>query len=253
MLSHFVDRRCPVCDSPYVFHLRDVVTKRTRKEIPLYACLRCRSFSNPSGFHEDDAFLHAALEWHLRVHDRNRQYSTSLFTNLKPHIPRLTSVLEIGCGTGTLLQVAREWGAERTLGFDLNRLAIEYGRKEFGLDLSAEVWDALKIPARYDLVLCISVMEHLEQPRHLFREISTYCRIHQASAFISVPFFDEDSWHFLHNPDPSLEKSLFFDNDCHVTHFSRDGFLRLCREFGSTSEIPVYGGAWRGYVIRYAS
>ena len=253
MLSHFIQRTCVACNSPYVFHLRDVITKRTKKEIPLYACLKCRSFSNPSGFVEDAAFLQAALEWHIRVHERNRQYSTSLFTNFKPYIPQLTSVLEIGCGTGTLLKVAHEQGAQHTLGFDLNRLAIDYGRKEYGLDLSSEVWDALKVSDRFDLVLCISVLEHLDQPRDLFKEISAYCRRHQATAFVSVPFLDEDRWPFLLDPNPSLEKTPFMDNDCHVTHFSREGFLMMCRDHGSVLEIPLFGGGWRGYLLRFAA
>ena len=68
---------------------------------------------------------------------------------------------------------------------------------------------------------------------------------------ISVPFLEMCDWHFLQNPDPNIEKTPFSDNDCHITHFSRRGFKLMCRDFGSTDEIEVWGGGWRGFLIRY--
>ncbi|GAB6094266.1 hypothetical protein JCM14469_05180 [Desulfatiferula olefinivorans] len=249
--THLAERRCPVCDCEYVCHLRDVPTKRTKKIIPLYYCLRCRSMANPSGFIEEPWFLKAALEWHKSVHERNVGYSNSLFDNLCREIPRLSSVLEIGCGTGTLLKVAAGRGMSPVKGFDLNHLATGFGCDEYDLDLRAEPFSAESLPDRFDLVACISVLEHLEHPRELFGEISRYCIKHGSAAYISVPFFEEDSWHFLKNPDPSLPGTLFADNDCHVTHFTRDGFKRMCRDFGATRQTEVWGGAWRGFLIEY--
>jgi SAM-dependent methyltransferase len=213
--------------------------------------MSCRSFFNPSGFVEEEWFLKAALDWHISVHERNIGYSNSLFDNMLPHFPHLTSLLEIGCGTGTLLKAARNRGIKHVMGFDLNRLATEYGKREYGLVLNSETWTAQIMSEKFDLILCISVLEHLEEPRLLFKEISEYCRLFGSCAYISVPFVEMCNWHFLQNPDPNIEKTPFFDNDCHIIHFSRSGFKLMCRDFGSTDEIEVQGGAWRGFLIRY--
>jgi len=160
------------------------------------------------------------------------------------------SVLEIGCGIGTLLDTASRRQI-KVIGYDSNPFAVRYGKENFGIDLRSELWDSRTLDYKNDLVISISVMEHLEAPRTLLKEIAEYCLNCNSSAYISVPFLEFDRWHYLFDPDPLKEGTPFFDNDSHVTHFSRYGFVKMCKQFGAKSELLVTTKGWSGYLVAF--
>lgn len=73
-------------------------------------------------------------------------------------------VLDIGCATGMFLRpfVKAGWTA---IGLDAASSWIEYGRREFGLDLRAEFFTKDSFPeARFDLIIFSHVLEHVLDP-----------------------------------------------------------------------------------------
>jgi SAM-dependent methyltransferase len=238
---------CPVCDSRLIAYMRHVPAAYTRRSIPLYYCLECESFFNPSGFRENYHYLNLALDWHLRVEERNAGFSRVLMEELKKRYPTAKNVLEIGCGIGTTLQAARGC-FERVRGYDLNSLAIACGKAKFGLDLRDALWRYDEVE-QFDLILCISVLEHLEQPFGLFKELAAAAA--GKSLFVSVPILNRDRWHFVLDPDPKLPKTPFAQNDCHVTHFSEKGLLAMAQRCGMSSWSQLIAGAWHGYVLEF--
>ncbi len=243
---------CPVCGSAYTAYVRDVLTRRTKREIPLYTCMTCRSFWNPSGYREDEAQLKRDLQWNLSVRERNIRAANTLFDRLLEDGIEPRSVAEIGCGIGTLLGVARERGME-IVGYDVNGLAIEYAKTELGLDLNSTLWSSETSTPPIDLYLCISVLEHIDEPRPLLSELCKAAQAQQAALFISVPFVDEDKWHFILDPDPWTSGTPFFDNDVHVTHFSTKGLLTAFEQFGCSGAKFFKGGLWHGVLWQPAS
>lgn len=235
---------CPVCNSAYTAYVRHVMTIRTRRPIALYTCLECRSFWNPSGYREDDHILENDFKWNLSVADRNRQHAPALFSAIQKAGGQLDSVVEIGCGTGTMMGVLKERGA-KTIGFDVNRFAIAYAREQ-GHDARDELWTLETPLPPVTLFLSVSVLEHIDQPRPLLRDLCQAAKKHGASLYVSVPFVNEVQWPYILDPDPKKQGTPFFDNDVHVTHFSHEGMTRLLREFGARTVTICGGGIWRG-------
>jgi len=244
----FPEGKCIVCNSPFVAYVRDVPTRRTKRNIPLYYCMDCESFYNPSGYREDDIQLAKDLNWNISVIDRNIRYSQRLIPRLLELRPNAKRLLEIGCGIGTFLSVARDF-LPQVIGYDTNHHATEYGKRVFNLDLRNEFWTA-KPAENYDIIACISVLEHLEHPRPLFEQLALAAKQSRGILYISVPFLDRDKWHFILDPDPYQKGTPFFDNDVHVTHFSRKGILELAKQYGATQFTEITHG-WYGYAFEF--
>jgi SAM-dependent methyltransferase len=74
---------------------------------------------------------------------------------------RPASVVDVGCGTGTWLAVARELGVERVLGVDghhVDRSSLDIAADYF---VAADLEQPLRIAERFDLALSLEVAEHL--------------------------------------------------------------------------------------------
>jgi 2-polyprenyl-3-methyl-5-hydroxy-6-metoxy-1,4-benzoquinol methylase len=164
--------------------------------------------SNPSGYIDDSEQLSRDLQWNQSVIERNRHGAMRLMQKLSEHIEQPESILEIGAGIGTMLNTFSELGID-VCGYDINIEATEYGKNQFGLDLHSDYWQHDTTHRKYELVMSISVLEHIESPRELIQQISKYCARYKAEAFISVPFLERDKWHFLFDTDPYLTNTPF--------------------------------------------
>ncbi|MCB5188969.1 class I SAM-dependent methyltransferase [Methylobacillus caricis] len=238
----------PVCASPYTAYVRDVPTRRTKRQIALFSCLECQSFWNPSGYVEDVAQLEKDLAWGLSVESRNKAAAVTLFNTLLSLGVEFQSIAEIGCGIDTLLSVAKQLGYE-TIGFDVNALAIEHATVAHGLEAYSVLWSAETPTRKIDLYLSISVLEHIERPRELIRNLCEAALRHHATLFISVPFLEKAHWKFMLAPDPFTPGTPFFDNDVHVTHFSIKGLMQAMADFGCHNTTYIQAGLWNGVLF----
>lgn len=81
-----------------------------------------------------------------------------LFNLIKPH-----SVIDFGCGTGSWLKIAKQLGAKKILGIDgvhVNKEMLCINEGEF---LQHNLTLPLTIEGRYDLAMCLEVVEHLPE------------------------------------------------------------------------------------------
>ncbi|CAN5361334.1 hypothetical protein BH10PSE7_BH10PSE7_25550 [soil metagenome] len=218
---------------------------RTRKDVGLYCCLDCRSFWNPGGYRENEVQLRRDLDWGLSVAERNTKAGNELFDRLAARGVTPRSLIDIGCGIGTILKVAGSRGMKAS-GYDVNSIATEYAREQNKVDARSEMWTAETPTEPADLYTSIMVLEHMEQPRPLMENLCKAASRNKAHIFISVPFLDRDKWHFLQDPDPKRQGTPFFDNDVHVTHFSTEGMMTAMREFGQHKLEFFKGGLWHG-------
>lgn len=242
-------RKCPVCDQPYLVYVTRKPTVRTRVSLPVYACLNCLSFSNPSSYRESPEQLLNDLQWHKGVAERNTAASRVLLPEIESAGVDISRIVEIGAGIGTLLKCAREFGATG-IGYEVNPLTQPYAQEVNGVDVRAEHWTPDTDCGIYSLMVCIMVLEHIAEPRDLIHNMVTSCIKNRAALFISVPFLDRERWHFLHCDDPREPGNVFFDNDVHVTHFSSAALESVLREFGMTSVTWIRKGLWHGPLAR---
>jgi SAM-dependent methyltransferase len=117
-----------------------------------------------------DAALHDF--YHPRYHDEKAVPARRAAERILPivfSVVDTTSVIDVGCGPGSWLDVARELGVAKTTGVE-GEWAVEWFRGDgmsvgdFELIL-ANLEDDLPSPGTFDLALCIEVVEHLSPAR----------------------------------------------------------------------------------------
>ena len=245
----YLPQSCPVCDSKFVAYVRTVLTRRTKKYLPLYYCMECESFFNPSGYQLDDSQWKKTKDWYVSVESRDMRFAENLMKELSQKYPRAQSILQIGCGTGTLLSVARKY-FPRVTGYDANPHAISYGRSKYNLDLHwDQFWKADKTEP-HDLLLCISLLDQKEQPQLLFEELAKAARRDGSALFVSVPFLEREKWNYILTADPYEKGTPFADNDIVVTHFSHKGLLALGHKHGARKSTFLQT-SWQGYIFEF--
>jgi SAM-dependent methyltransferase len=93
-----------------------------------------------------------------------------------------TSVIDVGCGTGSWLATVRERGVTDILGIDgdyVDRDALEFPQPHF---LPADLAEPLALDRTFDLAISVEVAEHLpEQAAHIF--IASLTRLAPVVAF----------------------------------------------------------------------
>ncbi|RLC64679.1 MAG: hypothetical protein DRI01_02965 [Chloroflexi bacterium] len=82
-----------------------------------------------------------------------------------------TYLLDIGCGEGFFLFNASRAGYI-TKGIELSQDAVEYARREFGLDVEAKPFEELRFPEdHFDIITLWQVLEHVPYPRVILKEV----------------------------------------------------------------------------------
>ncbi len=242
---------CRVCGQETSHPVRRLVGQRTGCLRLTRFCTSCLSLAVESDYREDRAALLSDLEWNRRQIERNRELAQGLLGDLRRLLPGMRSVLEVGCGIGTFLSVAKEEYGLAVEGYDVNEEAIAWGNEHFGLKMNAGEWNASR-PDAADLVVSISCLEHIAEPRPLLAEMASYAVRRRAAVFISVPMFNPRSWRYLEEGCEHDAGSPFFDNDVHVTLFSSLGLVEAMRQFGLPAFQVVKRKGWAGVLFSKA-
>ena len=108
------------------------------------------------------------LAWLLRRRFRARLISR--------HTPSGSRICDVGCERGELLNALKKLGHGVT-GTQLSASAVEFAARRFEIDVFlGELHDASFEPSRFDVVLMLNVLEHLEQPSPYLAEIHRVLR-----------------------------------------------------------------------------
>lgn len=125
-----------------------------------------------------------------------------------------SSVLEIGCGPGLMLDAFRRLGW-RVMGIERNQDAAEIGRRALGLEIVSTPIEQFPSDARFDLILMFHVLEHVQNPLELLRECAARLSP-KGVLIISVPNFSSWQSHF------AGAKWFHLDVPRHLTHFTAE-------------------------------
>ncbi|QKK28050.1 class I SAM-dependent methyltransferase [Rhizobium indicum] len=82
--------------------------------------------------------------------------------------------LDIGCGVGEALSVAKSYGYD-TLGLEPNVMEAEYAAKRFGVEVRQDYISkdtVSKYRGQYGVISMFSVLEHVPDPNHILSDVS---------------------------------------------------------------------------------
>ena len=207
----YATRRCPVCGSLYCADHHATVS-------PDYVGL------SPEQITEQRVWLQGA--------HKRRAYE-QLFHVLHRRGRRVSSVLDVGCGTGGFLSFAESRGVAELYGFDASRAQAAHARrtaKTVRESTSVRAYvNALGWTPHWDLITLWDVLEHLRQPRELLREIREFCAP-DCAVFVSTPNATAELVKYC------VRRAFFRRHSFvpweHVMYFSLTGLRGLLRECG---------------------
>lgn len=162
-----------------------------------------------------------------------------------------SSVLEIGCGPGLMLDAFRRLGC-RVIGIERNQEVAEIGRRGLGLEIVSTPIEKFPSDMRFDLILMFHVLEHIQDPVELLRECAARLSP-KGVLIISVPNFSSWQSHF------AGAKWFHLDVPRHLTHFTagtlssaleRVGLQPTSISFASLEHDPF---GWIESVISHAT
>lgn len=85
------------------------------------------------------------------------------------------TVLDVGCGTGLMADVIAKAGAKKVVGIDFSPDAIATAKKEHARpNLDYRVEDIKKHKDRYDIVISLGTLEHMDTPLEILKLIKKH-------------------------------------------------------------------------------
>lgn len=245
--------RCVACKSHKIFYLGAMQPSWDFpvQHIPVIICRECGTCMTPHN-RQDIADETNNLPWHLSVEERNRGWSKKIIKCIRQTCGKKDKWIEIGCGAGWLLDEIKKAGMSG-IGFETNIGAVNFATQNLSLDVRCEMWNVHSVE-NFDILCCISVLEHLENPDELLLPIAQACKKNNAIALLSVPAFGESPSTFLHKhifPFLNDTKNQAMENllrlvPAHVTHYSHVGFIKHLESVGA-KHIEVVAWGWKIY------
>lgn len=149
------------------------------------------------------------------------------------------SVFEIGCGAGGILDYLRDKG-HSVQGIDLGREYLEYGKKEYGLDLEISTLSQFKPQKKYDLVIYCHVLEHIPDLKKELEGIKNIVD-ENTLVYIEVPGLKEVHKNYESN-------FLKYFQNAHTFHFTLESLTNV---FQSNGFELILGNQFVRSVFRY--
>ncbi len=230
---------CPVCLNPVTAPAlvgTDFLFESTSKTFTLYSCEACRClFLHPMpDSREIERFYPADYWWNARRSGGLKKLE-SVYRKLalRDHIAFITKaagnrgvdVLDVGCGSGTLLGLLKQRGF-RVNGLDFSAEAAAIAKAENGVDVAVGSLEEAHFPAEsFDVVTLFHVMEHVTNPRLVLAQVSRVLKPNGV-AILQVP--NIESWQF------KIFGARWYGLDIprHVIDYSRNSMLKLLADSG---------------------
>lgn len=163
-------RRCPACGS-------DAFREAGQKNgILLLSCRNCATLYatdcpvTSSTQHYDEYYD----EHNLTVPDFIHQQLRGIVTQFAP-FRQTNRLLDVGCGSGVLLEAARDAGWEAE-GVEVSRPAVEHIRERGFKVFHGELSEARYPDGYFDVVTATELLEHVPDPQALVAEVTRILR-----------------------------------------------------------------------------
>jgi len=184
--------RCNLCDGSLFSVFTEMIGHKIKQRFSIVRCDECslvfvsprltvgenrdlydRAYFNGEGF--DRAANYERVDQQRGSRDGENRGILDKIRVLKP--ARQIRILDVGCGTGSLLRALEAAGYSDLVGIDLSEYAAQRARR----GSSAQVWtgDLIDTPlpdASVDVINATEVIEHVRDPLAFFRKIKALLR-----------------------------------------------------------------------------
>lgn len=240
---------CPACAS------RRCGRRIVKNDLAIHACRACGTWfvADPppsaslreiyrEGYFTESLAQHADASTEAAAWRATRANARRRLRTLRRFAPHATHLLDVGCGTGGFLSVARE--AYACEGIDISDEAVGIVRDKLGVPARSGDLLAMDLPeGAYDIVTLFDVIEHVPRPREMVQRVG---KLLSTNGIVMLTTGDVDSlafrvspshWHLMTPPE-------------HLTFFSRTGIVRLIERAGLRVERVAHEpvGANVGYM-----
>lgn len=185
------DRKCNLCDSDNCIaihqspikqegdnHYTYLITDSSLRPLDrIFKCADCGLvFAVPAGELKrlHSAYVNMVDKRYIEEEQGRRVSACSILIKLdklKRDRNSSSRLLDIGCGTGILLDEARKMGWE-TCGVEVSKWAAQYAKEKFNLKIHNTTLEEVKLSAcSFDAVIMQDVIEHLVNPRQALTKI----------------------------------------------------------------------------------
>lgn len=232
--------KCPVCLNPATAPAisgTDLLFETTSRTFTLDSCPACHClFLNPMPGNDEIAGFYPTQYWWNTARRGTLKTLESVYRRiaLHDHVSFITKaaanrigvdLLDVGCGSGTLLGLLKQRGF-RGMGVDFSAEAAKVAEAENGVRVVVGSLGEAAFPDQsFDVVTLFHVMEHVTNPREVLAEVFRILRPNGAIV-LQVP--NIDSWQF------KLFGAKWYGLDIprHVIDYSKDAILRLLTNSG---------------------
>jgi 2-polyprenyl-3-methyl-5-hydroxy-6-metoxy-1,4-benzoquinol methylase len=160
----------------------------------------------------------------IRSYDKLPDYEP-VGVELRRYLPAGGELLEVGAHAGVLLESFRRQGW-KVAGVEPDPVAAEFARAHFGLDVSPTTLEGAKYErGRFDAVVMLHVIEHLDDPAATVRTIHSVLRP-GGILVVETPIYDTLMFRLL----GSRERSLNCDG--HIVFYTERTLTALLEKLG---------------------
>lgn len=157
-----------------------------------------------------------------------------LFGRIKPLLSTNMTILEIGCGPGTLLHLCKPL-VKKCVGTELNSRFINFMKEKLGIEGYAEDINKLELKDKFDRIIIINTLDHLPSPLETLLTVKKLLS-KKGMVYLEVPNRDEALNFFL--PEPQLSDfRKFFWHRAHFFYFSRGTITALFKKAGFSVKV----------------
>jgi len=233
---------CRLCGNT---NLKIHYTQGNKGEFPFYKCPNCKlvNYDISCGM---DQRKYGDLE-HLHKNEQKILLSAEkTYSFIRKYLPFGGNFIDIGCGTGELLNCAHEDGWAVT-GLELSPDLVEYVRNRYGVDvINANILDfSTDSTEKYDVVVLRHVIEHLEDPVSVMKTINSLLTPggYSVMEFPNIESPELRLKRFLHKA--GIHKKRYKENykPGHCNEFCKESFTWLVNKTGFDLVV------WETYAI----
>ncbi len=184
---------CELCGSPHFEFYRKAKSLYSNDYYDLIRCRRCKlvCVSNKLA-NEDIHNLYKSDENMVSYFKAKEKNDHILFQTLIKELSTVCKfksgmkLLDIGCGTGTLLRIAKSQGWDVT-GIELNGHAVKYAQETSGLNvIQGSLTDDIFPPESFDLITIIQTLEHIPTPMGVLKTLHKILK-KEGMIYVEVP------------------------------------------------------------------